>query len=950
MSTSENGDPGSTLMVSAPTREMLLGKLSRGDHTDSGGDFRLVVFNPDEERIRQARAIVEKDEPNRGTYDIWFSHTSLLTRGGRLAYVFPGFWDELITETDSLSDACGLPRMDQLIADMKPTHTNGRYYQHRYNTKWLCKTALEKLGVTPDMYLGYSLGEWEAALFAGIITCDIDTWTDNFSAGWDSYEYYYPLVVVDGADRGLIDEWCRDIPDLYLSIDNCPSQVILTGTEPAIATVMRILDETNITHIVIPNRTALHTPLAAEIPSNKFAIFHEVEIHDGRIPVWSSATLETIPTNQEPYLDYLFTELTKTVRFREAVAKLYEEQQVRLFIQIGPGPLPNYVANTLSGKDFGAISTSITDRDGADQLRRVMALLYIEGRSIDPGFIGVSQRVAPMRRTPVDANSSIAAAVHRNIQHMASLEQRMASLSKNLVSAQQEMETLFERVPSVALSPIRTQRKGTTFEETLTLTLDDHPYLMDHSIIRQPPDWPIREDLNPVVPLTMIIELFAETAMRHAPGEKLVKVTDVTAFRWIEVAAPVDIQVKGEWSSNDTLRLSFEGYASGECSFAASFPQPDTEVGSDVDLGEQIAAPASSEQWYEKFTFHGPRYRSLVQCEKICEHGVVGIAENKGGKGSMLDAVGQLLGLFVHITQTTDTIVFPISVKELTLYADIHDQAGLFEDTMIVTKVTDTSAQTDTIVRRDGLIWCVVHGLVLQRFASTPSLWQVILDPKRQTLACEIAPGVYWYDNTLHDNILAILTKRYLSAPERDYYKNLRSPQHKRENLVSRIALKDAVRSWLAGPDADMMYPVQLSCVHDDKGQPWMQGYGPRSRNLDDVHVSLSHKGNAAAAIVGDKPVGIDVEKIADKSPDFLDVAFTEKERELLASSGESDTVIRFWVAKEAYSKMLGEGLQGYPKRYEVISFDADTVVIGNVEIHTSRIGDDYIVGWTPTQ
>jgi len=957
---------GGAVMLSAPTCEELLNKLDRGEYSDSGGGCRLIVFNPDEERLEQARSIVRKGEPNRGTYDIWFSYTSLLADGGRIAYVFPGFWDQVVTETDSLSDACDLPRMDRLIAAMKPADANGVYYQRRYNTKWLCKRALEKLGVAPDMYLGYSLGEWEAALFAGIIHCDIDEWTENFASGWDSYEHYYPLILVDGADRTLIDTWCREIPDLYMSIDNCPSQVILTGTEPALAAVTKILEEKDILHVVIPQRTALHTPLVSDILGDKFTIFREVEIGEGYVPVWSSTTLEPVPTEREAYLDYLFAELTKTVRFREAVEKLYEEQHVRVFIQIGPGPLPDYVADTLHGKDFGAVSTSITARDGADQLRRVMALLYIEGGDADAGLIGVTPhglpaadgantREDPSQDRPLPyvlpgAANSIAEAAYKNIQNVMSLKNSMMSLQQDMMSIQLEMAELFGGSTADLKMPdtCNAGRKGMKFEETFLLAFDDHPYLIDHSIIRQPKDWPIWEDMNPVVPFTMIIELFAELAMKHAPGEKLIKIRNVMAYKWIEVVTPLDIAVKGEWSGQDTLRLSFEGYASAECVFAAGFPTPDVEFESDIDLGKEIGTAGETEQWYEKFTFHGPRYRSLVRYDKICERGVVGIAENKGGKGSLLDSVGQLLGLFVNLTQTTNTIVFPVSLKELDLYADIHDQEGVFEDTMIVTKITDSSAATDTVVKRDGVVWCVVRGLVLQRFVSTPSLWQVILDPRHAKLASEIAPGVYFYENTLQDSLLAMLTKRYLSKPERDYYDSLPSPRQRRENLISRIALKDAVRASLAGADGEMMYPIEFSCVHDDKGRPCLRGYGDAAGKVENLHISLSHKGNAAAAIVSDGPVGIDVEKIEEKSTEFTHASFTEKERELLAECDQSDAVIRFWVAKEAYSKMLGEGLRGNPKRYEISAFDAGVLLIGDVPIHICQLGD-YIVGWTPS-
>jgi phosphopantetheinyl transferase (holo-ACP synthase) len=369
--------------------------------------------------------------------------------------------------------------------------------------------------------------------------------------------------------------------------------------------------------------------------------------------------------------------------------------------------------------------------------------------------------------------------------------------------------------------------------------------------------------------------------------------------------------------------------------------------------------PAPAAVLYDRYSFHGPRYHSNKKTVKIGSRGIAGHAHRREGRGSLLDIMGQTIGLFLHLTQTRNTISFPVRLKELDLYADIFDQDGTFEYTMLVTHLAKSSIAADVVLRRDGRIWSVARDFVCQRFENHPPLWHAIRRPQHSKLAEEIAPDVYFYSSTSQGNVLTLLSKRYLNGPDRAEAERFKSTSRVREHLISRIVLKDAVRDFVrkhagagGGTDADtgadeMLYPIEIVCDHDEKGRLLVRGYGRAAKLLDGIHVSLSHKGDESAAIVAREPVGIDLERIEEKGDGFRELAFTERERELLAPLRQPEASIRFWVAKEACAKKAGTGLEGDPRRFEVSTVDDDLLSVGDQKVEVVTIGEEHVIGWT---
>lgn len=119
-------------------------------------------------------------------------------------------------------------------------------------------------------------------------------------------------------------------------------------------------------------------------------------------------------------------------------------------------------------------------------------------------------------------------------------------------------------------------------------------------------------------------------------------------------------------------------------------------------------------------------------------------------------------------------------------------------------------------------------------------------------------------------------------------------------------------------------------------GKPYLAEY-------PHIKFNLSHADGIAACIVSDRECGIDCEMVRKYRPNVMKRAFSEREAELVESSGQSERDLlffRLWTLKEAYVKALGTGIS-YPMNTAEFLFE-DKRIITNIVGYSFR---QYIVG-----
>ncbi|HEX3540645.1 MAG TPA: 4'-phosphopantetheinyl transferase superfamily protein, partial [Acidimicrobiales bacterium] len=263
-----------------------------------------------------------------------------------------------------------------------------------------------------------------------------------------------------------------------------------------------------------------------------------------------------------------------------------------------------------------------------------------------------------------------------------------------------------------------------------------------------------------------------------------------------------------------------------------------------------------------------------------------------------------------------------------------------------VRSVTDTLVTADLeVCHPDGTVWARITGWTDRRFRTDATIFPLLRWPEANRIA-EAQPGGWFL---LHDRWAdpanrELIMRRYLGASERRRYEK-ESPRGRHRWLLGRIAVKDALRQWHWDGGAGPLFPAEFAIENEASGRPVVPGRPER--------ISIAHTGDVAVALVGRGAVGIDVEAVEERSPQFAAMACTAAERALL--DGTPVDLTRFWTAKEAVAKAVGTGLGGKPHRFEVVARDAGELLVAALDhgsrwrVETAVIdgATQYVVGWT---
>ena len=188
--------------------------------------------------------------------------------------------------------------------------------------------------VEPDVMAGHSLGEIAALVAArGRLMQEAAERAEDGGGG---------MLAVRARDRAPVEEVADDC-GLTFANDNAPDQIVLSGSNEAIAGAEERLGETRVRTKRLAVAGAFHSPLMEPAIEPFRAVVEKIDVREPRVPVYSCVTAAPF----QDVRDLLVQALTHPVRWLDVMHALHE-RGVSHFVETGPGRvLANLVRKSL---------------------------------------------------------------------------------------------------------------------------------------------------------------------------------------------------------------------------------------------------------------------------------------------------------------------------------------------------------------------------------------------------------------------------------------------------------------------------------------------------------------------------------------------------------------------------------------------------------------------------
>lgn len=946
-------DDDHALVAAAPTCAELAAAVATGV-SGGVGTCRVALIAPTSKRIAGAVQAINAGRARRGRDGLFFAPEGLVAAGGKVAFLYPGVEASFAPKVADIARHFDLPE-----PDVESPNLEQQGFQVFALNAFLTD-VLAAVGVQPDMIAGHSIGEWSGMLAAGMFEgTSLRDLIASLRPGMLRVADLDYLAVGAGAAR--VSELVAGIPGMTITHDNCVHQSIVCGPPAAVERARERLREARILFELLPFRSGFHSPALAphlDFYANALAT---VALRTPQRPLWSATTCAPYPTDPRAVTQLFLDHLVQPVRFRETILALYAAG-ARVFVQVGTGSLTAFVDDVLAGRPHHAISLVAAQHPGMDQLRRACAALYVEGAAVDLARVGLAAKAsrptprgtvalelgaplirveaAPLRAASATPTVSPAAVGHRVAAAFDASMRELAAAHTAIVEAfaQRQPTPPASRAggaPAVGAPRTRSDR--------LELSLATYPELIDHSLVPQPPAWREPIDRAPTVPMTMSIALLMDAARRLDPGRTPVVVEDVLASSWLYVEPAVIVDVVATHLDARRIRVKVEGYVEGTVTMAEGYPSaplPSTEP-----LADPQPFPVPMEHIYrDGWLFHGPQYQGIVSLRDYGPDGLRGSLTALPGKGALLDAAGQVYGLWVVASAEEDRLAMPVRIDRVEFFGPDPTPGTAIECTVRSRRFGRREVRADLELVEGDHVYCRITGWEDWRFETAGGIYEVIRQPSEYLLASFDEHGIAMLsDPGWRIVTIDFLARRFNSKRELDAAGGIKKLQRERQWLLGRIAAKDAVRRLVRERGGARLFPIEVAIDTGPNGEPLV---GVPSGA--DLRVSIAHKDaiGVALAAEGTTP-GIDIEKIEPRGEGFAGIAFSPAELALAAGDKREETLTRLWAAKEAAGKAAGTGLAHAPKRFVVEALDGERVRVNGRWIATRR-HLDYIIAWTP--
>ncbi|MBI5250247.1 MAG: acyltransferase domain-containing protein, partial [Desulfomonile tiedjei] len=240
---------------------------------------------------------------------------------------------------------------------------------------------LVSLGIRPTAMAGHSLGELTALCLAGVYSFEDGFRIVNKRAicmdkACSMHVDPGVMMAVD-APIEFIEDLLTQNEGIYITNFNSLHQIVLGGNTEKVKALGADLKAQGYRNTLLRVSMAFHSPIMECIHDELEEFIAGIEFHPPRLPVISNTTMKPFPPDTSEIKKIVMAHLESPVRWIQNVRTLWNDYNVRLFVEVGPRDiLSNLIADTI--EEAECLQTCLPSAE-AMIYRTALAQLFARG-------------------------------------------------------------------------------------------------------------------------------------------------------------------------------------------------------------------------------------------------------------------------------------------------------------------------------------------------------------------------------------------------------------------------------------------------------------------------------------------------------------------------------------------------------------------------------------------
>ncbi|MCG3219106.1 MAG: acyltransferase domain-containing protein, partial [Candidatus Heimdallarchaeota archaeon] len=162
---------------------------------------------------------------------------------------------------------------------------------------------------------------------------------------------------------------------------NSNEQTVLAGSVEGIEEAIQLFDDAGVQSVKLNVSAAFHSKLVADASQTLQEKLDQIDFRKPKIPVLSNVTGDYFPDDPAKIRELMVKQVTNPVEWVSQVKKL-EEDNVEVFIEVGPKRALTSFVKSIIGKETKALTCDHPKRGGLVHLSEVLAALKTWGYSL----------------------------------------------------------------------------------------------------------------------------------------------------------------------------------------------------------------------------------------------------------------------------------------------------------------------------------------------------------------------------------------------------------------------------------------------------------------------------------------------------------------------------------------------------------------------------------------